>query len=254
MYVSFASANLKELLTYRANFYSTVITTLVWTMFSVLAVVIYSMQVPTLSGWTRQELIGLTGVFSIVTGLCYTFFLASFYKLTEKIHKGSFDYDLVKPLDSQFTATMSRLSINNLARFFAGIVLVAVAWPHGVSMLAILKFLLFLIVSCFTLYGLWVLLVSLNFFSQRLGNIVSFLLELFDQLGRTPSDTIRESSSWLFTFLLPFVMVLSFPTKSLWGNLSVFEATVLIGGGLTIFVFSRWFWLFSLRHYSSASS
>lgn len=254
MYVAFASANLKELLTYRANFYSTVITALVWTMLSVLTVIIYSTQVPTLSGWTRQELIGLTGVFSIITGLCYTLFLASFFKLTEKIHKGSFDYDLVKPLDSQFTATMSRLSVNNLARFFAGIVLVAIAWPHGVSLLAILKFLLLLVVACLALYGLCVTLVSLNFFSQRLENIIDFLLELFDQLGRTPSDTIRESSSWLFTFLLPFVMILSFPVKSLWGTLSIVETLELLVGGLLLFIVARLFWQFSLRHYSSASS
>lgn len=252
-YAAFVAVNLKQLLTYRANFYSTVVTTLVWTGLSVVSVLIYSTQAPLLSGWTRQELIGLTGVFSVITGLCYTLFLASFFALTEKIHKGSFDYDLVKPLDSQFTATMSRMSINNVARFAAGLVLISVAWPQGVTIFDMMKFFVLVIVACLSLYGSWVLLVSLNFFSQRLGNTVDFLLELFDQLGRTPSDALRESSSWLFTFLLPFVMVLSFPTKSLWGDLSAVEAAGLLGGGLTIFVLSRKFWLFSLRHYTSAS-
>lgn len=254
IYRAFAAANFKELLTYRASFYSGVIITLVWTALSVAAVLIYSTQATTLSGWTRQELIGLTGVFSIITGLCYSLFLYSFFTLTEKIHKGTFDYDLVRPVDSQFTATMSRLAINNIARFLVGLVLLSVSWPTGVSFFGVFKFLTLIVASCMALYSIWVILVSLNFFSQRLYNIVDFLLELFDQLGRTPSDTLKEASTWVFTFLLPFVMVLSFPVKSLWGTLSIVETVELLGGGLLLFIAARLFWQFSLRHYTSASS
>lgn len=254
LYLAFAAANFKELMAYRASFYSGVLITLVWVSVSVIAVLIYSSQASTLSGWTRQELIGLTGTFSIITGFSYTLFLQSFFKLVEKIHKGTFDYDLMRPIDSQFMATLSRMAINNIARFLAGIVLVVIGWPHGVPLWDIAKYVVFLVVACLTLYSLWVLFVSLNFFSERMYNIVDFLLELFDSLGRTPSDTLKEASSWLFTFLLPFVMVLSFPVKSLWGTLSTVELVELLGGGLLLFVFARLFWQFSLRHYTSASS
>ena len=254
IYFAFVSANLKELLSYRANFYSTVVTTLVWTAVSVIAVLIYSEQAPTLSGWSRQELIGLTGVFSIVTGLCYTIFLSSFFSLTEKIRKGTLDYDLIKPLDGQFTATVSKTSINNLARLMAGIVLTIIAWPNGVSIINLIKFIFLLIFACVALYGSWVILVSLNFFSQRLGNIVDFLLEIFDQMGKTPSDTLKEANGWIFTFLLPFVMTLSFPVKSLWGKLSILETGELVIGAVILFILARIFWKFSLKHYSSASS
>lgn len=254
IYAAFVAANLKELLAYRAHFYSTVVVTSVWIGISVVSVLIYSSQSATVAGWTRQELLGLTGVFSLITGLSYMVSLSSFFKLVEKIHKGTFDYDLVKPLDSQFTGTMSRLSINNLARFVAGIILITIAWPGALQIVDFLKFLGLTIISCLALYSSWVLLVSLNFYSPRLGNIIDFLLELFDHLGKTPSDALREANTWLFTFLLPFVMVLSFPVKSLWGQLTVYELGILVGGGILSFILARLFWLYSLRHYTSASS
>ena len=136
----------------------------------------------------------------------------------------------------------------------AGIVLTIIAWPNGVSIINLIKFIFLLIFACVALYGSWVILVSLNFFSQRLGNIVDFLLEIFDQMGKTPSDTLKEANGWIFTFLLPFVMTLSFPVKSLWGKLSILETGELVIGAVILFILARIFWKFSLKHYSSASS
>ena len=58
----------------------------------------------------------------------------------------------------------------------------------------------------------------------------------------------------VFNFFLPLFMVVSFPTKALWGKLSGEMAAATVVTAIISFVLSRKFWLYSLRHYSSVSS
>lgn len=247
--------NVSGMLIYRVNLYAGLIATVSWVAFAVIAVVVYTNQSARIAGWSLPELITLTGVFSIVTGLAYSLFLQSFMSLAEKINTGDLDLVLTKPIDSQFLATSQMMSLQNLARFICGIVLVMIGTNHTqVSFQTVSIFTSLLLASIAILYSIWLLLVTLNFYTRRLDNVIGLLLELFDQTSRTPSDTFRLASSWAFNFLLPLFMVVSFPTKVLWGKLSIELTLLTIVTSVTLFFLSRKFWQYSLRHYSSASS
>jgi len=255
IYWQIVKANTSLILVYRFSLLTNVLTTVSWAVFAIFAVLLYSQQAPNLAGWSRTELLTLTGVFSLVTGFAYTFFLLNFINLPEKINTGELDVLLTKPLDSQFLATMFNFSHANIARFLIGIsILLFTIKKFSMSLAEMTIFFLLLVAAVIILYSIWLLLVTLNFYTRRLDNMISFLLELFDQTSRTPSDAFRIANSWAFNFLLPLFMVVSFPTKALWGKLSTEWILTTLITAIALFFLSRKFWQFSLQHYSSASS
>lgn len=255
IYWQIIKANTSLVLVYRFSILTYVLATASWAIFAVIAVLLYSGQASSIAGWSRQELLTLTGVFSIVTGFSYTFFLVNFMDLPERINSGELDVLLTKPLDSQFLNTMLHFSHANISRFTIGLsVLFLTLKNYPVTWIVSIKFIILLVSAIAILYSIWMLLVTLNFYTRRLDNIVGFLLEIFDQTSRTPSDAFRIANSWAFNFLLPLFMVVSFPTKALWGKLSTEMAVATVITAVILFIVSRKFWLYSLKHYASASS
>lgn len=254
-YRAVIKTNFSLLLTYRVNFYAGLITTLSWVALSVLAMIIYSSQSSTISGWTLNELLTLSGVFSIVTGLSYSLFLTSFQELSLDIDAGNLDSALLKPLDSQFYATTKHMSLHNLARFVVGLAILIFSLRNTtVPIFLLFTNILLLLAAIIILYSIWMIFVTFNFYSKRLDNVISFLLEIFDNLNRTPSDTFRLASSWAFNALLPLFMVVSFPAKSFWGKLSTNYTIAIFLTAILLFIASHKFWLYSFRRYESASS
>jgi ABC-2 type transport system permease protein len=255
IYWKIVKANTSLVLVYRFNLLTYVLATTSWAIFAVIAVLLYSGQVPTLAGWSRDELLTLTGVFTVVTGFSYTFFLVNFMDLPERINTGELDVLLTKPLDSQFLTTLFHFSHANISRFLIGVSILVVTFQNRpISWLTLTGFILLLVSAVTILYSIWLLLVTLNFYTRRLDNVIGFLLELFDQTSRTPSDAFRIANPWAFNFLLPLFMVVSFPTKALWGKLSAEWVLTTLITAIILFFLSRKFWLYSLSRYSSASS
>lgn len=255
VYLTILKANAALLLEYRYNFYSGTITSISWTILSIVAVSIYSFQASSIAGWSQTELINLTGVFAIVTGIAYTLFLPSFFTIPYKINLGGLDFIITKPLDSQFLSSTLGFGLNNLPRLIIGVSIVSWGIIKNQTPLShILVFIVLLISGIILLYSTFMILITLNFYSQRLDNITDMLLELFDVMSRTPSDTFRIVNSWVFTFLLPLLVVVSFPAKSLIGKLSPLEIIAALTISIASFIISRKFWFYSLRRYESASS
>lgn len=191
--------------------------------------------------------------FAVVSGIAYLFFLINFEEIAVCVNKGTLDPLLLKPIDSQFFASTRYLALYNSLRAVVGIFII-ISNVRVVSLPSLVLFLFILVCSIAMLYSIWLLVVTLNFYSQRLSNVIGLLLTIFDEVGRTPSDTFRIASSWAFTFLLPFFMIVSFPVKALWNKLPINFALATFGSAIVLFVLSRRFWKFSLRHYTSASS
>lgn len=255
VYRAILSSNLSASLYYRTDFFSGLLATLSWTLLSIVGVLIYSGQTQFLAGWSQDELLTLVGVFSAVSGIAYALFLNGFYRIPDDINSGDFDFLLLKPINNLFFATTRRPLFHFLVKFVVGIGVMSYGLRHAQpSLMSVVLFCVLAVVGILILYSIWALVVTLNFYSQRLDNVINFLQELFDQLSRTPSDSFRLASAWVFNFLLPLFMVVSFPTKALWGKLSVVEMLETIAVAFILFFLARFFWQFSLRHYSSASS
>ena len=94
---------------------------------------------------------------------------------------------------------------------------------------------LFVVLSCgvTVLYALGVLILSLSFRALELQNL-TFLMETLLDFAHWPISVFRGPVKLLFTFVLPFAVMTSYPAQSLMGQLEADPAARGdgLGGGL----------------------
>ena len=98
------------------------------------------------------------------------------------------------------------------------------------------------------------MLASVSFWTVRAQGIVWGYYNLFN-IARMPDEAFRGVFKAVFTFALPVLLVSNVPVRVLADKLTSPAAwLVLIGLGVIWAFISEWFWRFSIRRYTSAST
>ena len=89
---------------------------------------------------------------------------------------------------------------------------------------------------------------------MRAQGIVWGYYNLFN-IARMPDEAFRGVFKAVFTFALPVLLVSNVPTRVLADKLtSPVALSALFGLGVVWALISEWFWRFSIRRYTSAST
>ncbi|MBI3069947.1 MAG: ABC-2 family transporter protein [Candidatus Levybacteria bacterium] len=168
---------------------------------------------------------------------------------------GDFDYILTKPVSALFRSLFGGSDILDLSIIFLsiGFILFSAGKIESISLFGatlytVLVFNAFLIALAFH-----ILVLSIGVLTTEVDNTIMLYRDI-TQMGRVPVDIYLEPLRSFLTFAIPVGIMMTFPAKALMGLLSAQIALVSLGIGLLFFLASLWFWRFSLRHYSSASS
>jgi ABC-2 type transport system permease protein len=103
------------------------------------------------------------------------------------------------------------------------------------------------------LYSLWFLIAATSIWFVKTWNATEVLRAVL-AAGRYPLSAYPATLRLLFTFVLPVAFLTTVPAELLLGRVAA--PMLLLGLALAggFFVSARTFWLFALRHYTSASS
>ena len=110
-----------------------------------------------------------------------------------------------------------------------------------------------LLCSAFTLYSIWILVVSAAFFVVKVDNL-SFLFSSIFDAARWPISVFRGAWRVFFTFIVPLALMTTYPALALLGRLDLRTAAAAFLGAAAFGFFSRAVWTRSIGHYTSASS
>ena len=213
-------------------------------------------QTNQLNGWTHSELLAVMGIHILMGGLIYMTIRPNMQRLMEDVQKGTFDYVLVKPEDSQVMVSVREVRIWSAVDVIVGTVVVAVAIGQlGVSLglPQALGLAVALLIGGALIYCFWLILTTMVFWVVRMDQIT----ELFDgvyQSGRWP---VTVYPGWLrisLTFLVPIAFAVTVPAEALTGRLTIDVLALAAGFGIVALLVTRWFWRYGLRRYSGASS
>lgn len=256
IYLTLLKINFSALAAYRSNFVNSMVSSIAWAIFSVALVVILTMRTDSAFGWKREEIILLTGAYSILIGVFHTLFSRNFERLSRLINFGQLDALLVKPADSQFLASFWLVNYTSLIRIPIGIALV---W-YLVSVLrvtvtaaAFAWFTLFLFVGIVLLYSIWCLVATVTIWFPRISNIVDLMYSV-SSISRFPREMIARTHAFLFLILLPLAFIINAPVQFLLAKGTWIDAGMLLSFAMFFLLASRMFWRFALRHYTSAST
>lgn len=256
VYRQFFLMNISRLLIYRSNFINNLVSSLVWAVFAFVTIILLTGRTQTVGGWNRSELMLLTAMYSILIGLFHTFLTRNFERMPIVIDKGLLDTVLLAPLDAQFILTTRYMNFTSLIRVIAGlifIVIIASSANIHIHIVGLLGAFVLLLVGLLLLYTIWFLILIFVIYNPQLSNLVDLMFTV-SSFGKYPRSMFQVLPREFFLAVLPLTFVSVPSVQMLLGRMTPYEYFGLFGYCLVLFVVTRLFWLYSLRHYTSASS
>ena len=210
----------------------------------------------TLGGWSWAQALMVQGLYTVCDGMASTWLRPTLGAIVPHVREGTLDFVLLKPIDSQFWLSLRTLSPAGLPEIALGFGLAgwgAVRAGVVVSPLSLLAVALMLVAGGLILYSLWFLIAATSIWFVKTWNATEVLRGLLAS-GRYPLNAYPPALRLLFTLVLPVAFLTTVPAEGLLGRAAL--PVLGLGCGLAVgfFALARWFWLFALRHYTSASS
>ncbi|WP_423222420.1 ABC transporter permease [Candidatus Amarolinea aalborgensis] len=243
-------------LEYRVNFLINVFMTAFWFAWTLVSVRIFYRFTDTIGGWTYPEALLVIGLFSCANAVIWGLVRPNVEKLVEGIRSGTFDFVLMKPVNSQFIASLRHLVIWQFSNLALGIAVLFIASPQlnrSISAGSWLLFALLLVCGLVIVYSIGLAVVSIAFWAVRIDNMIELFNSVFET-ARYPVDAFPGWARGLLTFVVPVAFITTVPAAVVIGKLTIWwggAAVVLAVGSL---VFSSAIWSYAVKHYASASS
>jgi ABC-2 type transport system permease protein len=256
LYKSFFKANLMKSMAYRKNFILGMFLVAVESLTVIVSVKIVFNHVGNIAGWSFDDMLVLSGIFMITHSLAWLFYEGGVNDLDKIINQGDLDWFLIKPVDTQFLATVHRVDVEDAARSLVGVAIMVIGLqsaPVFQTILMLPVFLLMLLAGQVVLYSITLAIKTISFKSIQ-GWATNSIFWRFHGLAQYPTDIYHGAVRIIYTFIFPLIFIATVPAKVLTGRftLSLFFGAI-VAAALS-FIISRQIWKRALRGYSSASS
>ncbi len=243
---------------YRWDFLIDGVISLVWAATAVVPLLVdYAPGAPQnagIPGWSFAESMVVIGWFILIQGILDGAINPGLQAVVEHIRKGTLDFVLLKPADSQFLVSTSRFQLWRVTSLFtAGLIFVVAFRRLGrlPTLGGLLEATVLLVLALLILYSLWILTVSLAFYVVKVDNLTYFFGSIFDA-ARWPATVFRGVLRIVFTFIIPLALMTTYPAEALLGRLVPSTLLVAAVGAVSFSAAARAVWLLSLRRYTSA--
>lgn len=229
---------------------------ILWSVLAFVLIQIIFGQINSIAGWTRDEVLLLTGVHNIFTNFLWIFITPSILSYAGTIRDGKLDGYLLKPVNSRFLLSFAQFQFTNylpLAVIAAFLVYLINQMHLFISVWSWLGFLALFAIGIFLVYCLYFFVATTCFWFTKIMNLEDFFEEIVS-VGKLPTQIFNRPLLFAFSYIIPVAYVATFPVQFLLGRGN--PALIFIGLLLCIIFFgiSQKFWNFALKHYSSASS
>jgi ABC-2 type transport system permease protein len=243
-------------LQYRVNFFIQLFQSLLALATGLIGLWLVFSQTNELGGWGQSELLAVMGVHIAMGGVIQTFIQPNMGRLMDDVRKGTLDYTLTKPADSQALVSIREVRIWSVVDVLTGAIVLGVAGSQlerrvGVGDAA--AFVLALVLGAVMIYCFWLILTTGAFKVVRVENI----LELFSgvyQAGRWPVGIYPLWMRGTLTFLIPVAFAVTVPAESLTSRLTTGTLVLAIVFTAALIVVTRIIWRLGLRSYTGASA
>jgi ABC-2 type transport system permease protein len=251
-----AKASLAAQMQYRLDFLLQIAMEAFWVTWNVAPIFIVYQIRPSIAGFTLDEALLVMSAFILLRAFLEGFISPNLTAVVQHIRSGSFDFILLKPIDSQLMVSTARWAPAKLVGLTGGLALAAwslVQVGPKVTAPGIALAALMLLGGAVMLYSLWLLVICIAFWFVRVDNLSYLFGSIFDA-GRWPITVFHGWVRAFLTFVLPVAVMTSFPAFAALGRLRLEEGVLAAFGSLAFLALSRRVWLFAVGHYASASS
>jgi len=212
-------------------------------------------EIGSLGGWNFYKVLALFGVAMVLEGLLEAWLFPCLHALSEQVRTGDLDYLLVRPIDSQFLVSCSKISLWELPRVIIGLIMVVISMYNegALNPQNLVAFVGLMTTGIAIFYSIFLITCTLSIWFVKIGDIWIFSYALME-ISRFPVVAFPLPLRPFLTYLLPVYFVSNVPVSAAMGLIQWQEIITSIFFAVIFLCISRAFWLFALRSYSSASS
>ncbi len=213
-------------------------------------------QVQSIAGWSKYEMMFFRGFSEMFFTIFLMLTVNSLQSLPRKIVTGELDFLLLKPVDSQFSISLSEPNLGFGLNLLTGAIVAGYSWVHmeaTVDWWRLGLALIYTLLGLGLLYSMCMVIVTIAIWAKRAQFVSQVFFSLFGFLF-VPASFFGGVPRAIFSYMLPVLFVFTVPVswlldKATWGM--AFTAAVLSLGWFWI---SRVFWKRSVQFYTSSGS
>ena len=269
VFLTFARNSLVRDMTFRVNFLIDTFSSVAWVFMNIAFYTLVFQYTPSIganTGWEKYSFFLFLATGLLINSLVQAFFMTNADEFSELVRTGGLDFALLKPIDTQFLISFTRVDWSALGNLVIGLALMIYALvqlQYAPSALQIVLFLFYLACGVLIYYSLMIALAATTVWLGRNQTLLDFWFYITN-FSRYPMEIYV--GRWgtplrhFFTFLIPVLVVVNVPARILarpfvlqaqsdW-LLPVFGAIATIGS----LAASRWVFQRALASYRSASS
>ncbi len=254
----FMQTSIQEEVAYQANFYINLLHSLLNLGTGILGVMVLFSQVETVRGWSFAATLALLGVYLTVAGLRALFMgpsLEALAGMDGQVWTGQFDFTLLRPVDTQFLASVGRWRLFALVDLALGLGVLAIALSRlsqALTAVRLVSFMVALGAGVTILYAILLAFTALVFWSP--GFLFTWVFDGLFQMARYPLGLYPGWLRLWLTWVIPVGVITTVPAQALTGALSAGRLAATVGLALALLVGASLFFRLALRRYASASS
>jgi len=241
---------------FKTNFILWIVVELAWFGLHLSFIQFLYLQVNTIAGWDKWEMVLLVSTNHLVQQIFQTFLMINLTKLPELIRNGKLDFFLAQPAPVQFLVSTRNFEPGSVVNTVVAGIVCLVAVAHITTRLSLGGLLLFPTLVIFGVlihYALLLMLMSLAFWMTRAQGFINAYYSVF-QIARLPREAFSGVTRIVFTWAVPLLLIANVPTRTLLYGLDGRDLTGLSLVTILLLVMSTVVFQAGLRRYGSASS
>jgi ABC-2 type transport system permease protein len=254
----FARASVQNELAYRANFWISLLHSLLNLITGVLGVSVLYGQVDSIRGWDLPSTLALLGVYLTLSALRGLFIgpsLESLAGMDGEIWTGKFDFTLLRPVAPQFLASVRHWRPFALVDLLLGLGVLGAALIRlggSLTLAQLAAFLVALSAAVTILYAIQLLFSALTLWNP--GFLFTWLFDGLFQMARYPVGIYPGWLRWVLTWIVPVGVMTTVPAQAMTGRLSPLVLVGSLALATALFLGASALFRLGLRRYASASS
>lgn len=215
IYAAYFAQFLKGRMVYKGDFIASIFANIMVTAVGLLFIVLLidGKVVPSLHGWTRDEVLFIYG-YSMIAMALFSSVATNLYQFGDRyVIQGEFDRVLLRPLNSLSQVLFESFNLEAIGSLTVGLIVIVVSAGHLELSLSALD-LLWLIFSAVSgaaiLLSVFVILASLSFFFEDRIGIAPPVYTLI-AFGRYPLTIYNSTVQFILRWVVPFAFVAFYP-------------------------------------------
>ncbi len=256
LYIHFLQFSFSKALEFRLDFFFKIIMDIVYYSVNILFFKVIYLHTPMLGGWTESQMMIFISTYILIDAISMTVFSSNMWWLPYHINRGDLDYHLIRPVSPLFFLSLKDFSANSFVNLLMAIFIFSYSLIHyslPFHSLDVVLLCALVLNGALLYYCCQMLMILPVFWTQSARGF----MDLFYSMGIAMERPDKIFTGWrrfVFTFIIPFSLIASFPAKLFIEKFNWPTFLHLISVSLLFWILMIFIWKKGIKAYSSASS